>query len=343
MEKVKLTGLSADEIYGLIEPGGFTREHALKISNSLYKKGVSDLSIIPGVSRHLKEYLQERSEPGICEPLSSSSSADGSVKFLFSGRPNIKFETVFIPEEERKTVCVSTQSGCRMGCSFCATGKYGFHGDLGAGEIVNQVIVCQRISPITHVVFMGMGEPLDNTDNVLKACELLTAEWGMAISPRNITVSTVGITPAIVRFLEQSPCNLVVSLYSPFASERAKMVPAEKKYPVREIIRIMAGFPLKKKRRLSIAYMMLKGINDTEQHLEEIRKILSGTGIRVNLLPYHRLPGDEHSSSEPGLMDHFRQELMNSGISASVRRSRGADISAACGLLASGLSPESDI
>jgi len=340
MGKMKLTGMSADEISGLIEPGGFSRSHAVRISNSIYKKGISDLSFIPGVSGHLKEYLHERSESGIYEPLSSSASADSSIKFVFSNSRKMKFETVFIPEKKRITVCVSTQSGCRMGCSFCATGRYGFHGNLDAGDIVNQVIVCQRVKPITHVVFMGMGEPLDNTENVLKACELLTAEWGMAISPRNITVSTVGIIPGLIRFLEGSSCNLVVSLFSPFPAERAKMVPAEKKYPVQEIIRIMAGFPLVKKRRFSIAYVMLKGINDTKKHLEEIIKILSGTGIRVNLLPYHKLPGDEYVSSGTGVMDLFRHELMKSGISASVRRSRGADISAACGLLASGLSRE---
>lgn len=340
MGKMKLTGMSADEISGLIEPGGFTRGHAVRISNSIYKKGISDLSFFPGVPRHLKEYLHERSESGIYEPLSSSASADSSIKFVFSNSRKMKFETVFIPEKKRITVCVSTQSGCRMGCSFCATGRYGFHGNLDTGDIVNQVIVCQRVKPITHVVFMGMGEPLDNTENVLKACELLTAEWGMAISPRNITVSTVGIIPGLIRFLEGSSCNLVVSLFSPFPAERAMMVPAENKYPVQEIIRIMAGFPLMKKRRFSIAYVMLKGINDTQKHLEEIIKILSGTGIRVNLLPYHKLPGDEYESSGTGVMDLFRHELMKSGISASVRRSRGADISAACGLLASGLSRE---
>jgi 23S rRNA (adenine2503-C2)-methyltransferase len=208
-----------------------------------------------------------------------------------------------------------------MGCPFCATGRYGFHGNLSTGEIVNQVLSIADSIKITHVVFMGMGEPLDNLENVLKACEILTSEWGMALSPRNITISTVGITPGILKFLECSDCNLTVSLYSPFTEERKLVVPVENKYPVNEIIGIMKNYPIKKKRRLSLAYVMLRGLNDTDFHLEGLKTLLKNSSIRVNLLPYHKLTDDSNTS----------------GVSASIRKSRGTDISAACGLLASAL------
>ncbi len=242
--------------------------------------------------------------------------------------------------KNRDTICVSTQSGCRMGCPFCVTARYGFHGDLDTCDIISQILGIPTAGKVTHVVFMGMGEPLDNLENVLKACEILSAEWGMALSPRNITVSTVGITPAIIPFLEKTGCNLTLSLFSPFPEERIKVVPAENKYPAIEIIEIMKGFPLKKKRRLSVAYVMISNVNDTDRHLEGLKKMLKGSGIRVNLLPYHSVQGDENVSSAEERMMYFKHNLVISGISASIRRSRGADISAACGLLASGLSQQ---
>jgi 23S rRNA (adenine2503-C2)-methyltransferase len=190
---------------------------------------------------------------------------------------------------------------------------------------------------VTHVVFMGMGEPLDNLDEVLKACRILTSQWGLAISPRNITISTVGITGGVERFLRESDCNLTLSLFSPFSSERESVVPAERANPAVEIIGIMKDYKARRKRRFTLAYVMIKGINDTDEHLKELTGMLRGTKIRVNLLPYHPTGNDGFISSEISRMNCFRQELFLSGISASVRKSRGADISAACGLLASGL------
>jgi 23S rRNA (adenine2503-C2)-methyltransferase len=181
---------------------------------------------------------------------------------------------------------------------------------------------------------MGMGEPMDNIDNVLKACEILTAEAGLALSPRNVTVSTVGITPGIVRFLEQSRCNLTLSLYNPFSEERALAAPVERKYPFQDIIELMKNYPLQKKRRLCIAYLMIKDLNDSPRHLEELKSILKDTGIRVNLLPYHAAGNNEYITSPDERMQFFRHSLVMSGISASIRKSRGTDISAACGLLA---------
>lgn len=184
---------------------------------------------------------------------------------------------------------VSTQSGCRMGCPFCATAGYGFHGDLSAGDIVNQVLSLPETLNITNVVFMGMGEPMDNLDNVLKACRIFTAEWGLSLSPANVTVSTVGITPGVVTFLEKSDCNITVSLHSPFPAEREKFIPVERKYPASRIIEIMRSYKIPKRRRLSVAYIMIEGLNDSDQHLNELIKILRDSGIRINLLPFHQV------------------------------------------------------
>jgi 23S rRNA (adenine2503-C2)-methyltransferase len=337
MVKMTLCGLTSNEIFGLISHESYTVNHAVAISNAIYKKGISDISKFPKIPKRLKEELELITITGISGPVYSELSSDKTVKYMFRTESGKKFETVYIPDGKRNTVCVSTQSGCRMGCPFCVTGRYGFHGNLSTGEIVNQVISIPDASKVTHVVFMGMGEPMDNLDNVLEACKILTAEWGLAISPHNITVSTVGITPGIEKFLGSSECNLTLSLYSPFSDERELVVPVEKKYHVNEIVRIMKNYPVKKKRRMTIAYVMIKNLNDTDLHLEGIKTLLAGSKIRVNLLTYHMMPDDTHTSSSAERMQFFKHNLVISGISASIRKSRGVDISAACGLLASGL------
>ena len=340
MNKLNLCGLTADEIFGIIEPEEFDHSHAVLIANAIYKRKAVEFSQIKGISKKLKNWLSDNTLSGIYNPKASEISADGTVKYLFQNYEGQKFETVYIPDGKRNTVCVSTQSGCRMGCHFCATGIYGFFGDLSAGDIVNQILGLPVSEKITHIVFMGMGEPMDNISNVLKACEIITAEWGMALSPRNVTVSTVGITPAIELYLEKSRCNLTLSLFSPFPDERRRMVPAEKKYPVSEIIKTLKNYPLLKRRRLTAAYVMINNVNDTDKHLEGLKTLLLNSGIRVNLLPYHQLRSDHNISSSIVRMQYFRHNLVISGISASIRKSRGVDISAACGLLASELSKE---
>lgn len=336
---INLVGITAAELYDLIKPEGFNISHAVSITNSLYKKRIADLSLIKGIPKRLSFLLSTFAKISIFDPQERQISYDGSVKYLFRNKSGQLFETVCIPDGKRITVCVSTQSGCRMGCPFCVTAKYGFHGNLDTGDIINQVLAIEEAPFITNVVFMGMGEPLDNAENVFKACEILSAEWGLALGARNITVSTVGITPAVMQFLERTQCNLALSLFSPFREERLKVIPAESKYPSSDIIEIMKSFPLKKKRRLSIAYVMISGVNDTDRHLSGLRDLLKYTGIRVNLLPYHRVPDDKYMSSSNEKMSHFKHSLITNGISASVRKSRGSDISAACGLLASGLTP----
>jgi len=337
MVKKKLCGLTADEIFYLIRPFGFSHSHAISISNSIYKKRKGEISQITKIPKKLKDKLATNTSSGIFMPVATEVSEDKTVKYLFRNETGKEFETVYIPDNKRNTVCVSTQSGCRMGCPFCVTSRYGFRGNLSAGEIVNQIISIPDAGKITHIVFMGMGEPMDNLENVLKACEILTAEWGLAISSRNVTVSSVGLTPGILEFLKKSECNLTLSLFSPFPDERKMVVPAEIKYPVMEIIEIMKTYPLRKRRRLSMAYVMINNINDTDKHLAALRDLLSGTSIRVNLLPYHKLPNDINESSKSERMQYFKHNLVIAGISASIRKSRGVDISAACGLLATRL------
>jgi 23S rRNA (adenine2503-C2)-methyltransferase len=336
MVKKSLIGLSDGEISAHIGAAGFNNTLAISVAHSIYKKGITEIELIEKVPKKLKDILKEDFCTGMFPPVTSELSADGTIKYLFRMSDGRLFETVFIPENKRNTVCVSTQSGCRMGCSLCATAGYGFHGNLSAGEIVNQVISLPGAGKVTHVVLMGMGEPMDNPDNVLKACEILTSEWGLSLSPRNVTVSTVGITPAILKFLQSTECNLALSLFSPFTEERAEFIPAEKKYPVKIIIEILKEYKVKKKRRLSVAYVMIKDLNDTERHLSALKSLIGESGIRVNLLPYHPNGTDINQSSSPARMMYFKHNLVISGISASIRKSRGVDISAACGLLAVG-------
>ncbi len=337
MVKKNLCGLTADEIFDLIGPFGFTSRHAASISNGIYKKRTGEISKIPKIPKKLKDELNEYASSGIFVPVSSEVSVDKTVKYLFRTETAKEFETVYIPDNKRNTVCVSTQAGCRMGCSFCSTARYGFHGNLSAGEIINQIISIPDAEKVTHIVFMGMGEPMDNLDNVLKACRIITSEWGLAISPRNVTVSTVGITPGVEIFLRSSECNLTLSLHSPFSEDRKMVVPVENKYPAHDIVEIMKNFPVRRKRRLSFAYVMMKGLNDTDIHLEGLKTLLEGSNVRVNLLPYHSHENELYISSSAEKMQYFKHNLVISGISASIRKSRGIDISAACGLLATGL------
>jgi 23S rRNA (adenine2503-C2)-methyltransferase len=333
MVKTGICGLTADDIFDLIRPSGFSYADSVSVSNSIYKKSATGFSGMR-ISSGLKGMLGEIADSGIYPPVSCEISSDRSVKYLFRTKTGKEFETVYLPDNKRHTICVSTQSGCRMGCSFCETAKIGFRGSLTAGEIVNQIVSIPEAGKITHVVFMGMGEPMDNLENVFKACTIITAEWGLSISTRNVTVSTVGITPAIEQFLRISDCNLVLSLFSPFSAERREYVPAEKIYPVSQIIDIMKRHPLRKKRRLSLAYVMIKDLNDTDRHLEEIKSLLRSSLLRINLIPYHTIPDDLYSPSTSERMQYYKHSLVTSGISAPIRKSRGTDISAACGLLA---------
>jgi len=333
-----LSGMTYSELSDYISHDGYSDLHIRSVLNSVYRKRVTDIKSISKIPGRLKLFLEENTVIGVFKAVASQISEDRTVKYLFATQNERSFETVFIPESKRTTVCVSTQSGCRMGCPFCVTSGYGFRGNLTAGEIVNQVIGLPDAEKVTHIVFMGMGEPMDNIENILKACEIFTADWGLAISPRNITISTVGILSGVEKFLSECSCNLALSLHSPFSDERRMFVPAEKLNKSHDIINLMKVFPHRKSRRFSVAYMMIKDFNDTDKHLEGLKNLLRGSDIRVNLLPYHESEGSQFLPAPPERMVWFKHNLVISGISASIRKSRGADISAACGLLAKGIS-----
>jgi 23S rRNA (adenine2503-C2)-methyltransferase len=331
---VPLAGLDLAETEDLLAHSNIDRRYARRILYWIYKKGIRVFGEINDIPKDVLSVLSDTFSTGHSEPVSSVVSADGTVRHLFTAGKDLLHESVFIPEGKRETVCISVQSGCRMGCLFCATGQNGWKGNLTAGEIVNQVVSLPH--KVTHVVLMGMGEPGDNIDEVLKALKVLTAEWGMAIGKSRVTVSTVGITPAVKRLLEETECNITLSLYSPFPEERRKAVPAETAWPYKETLDLMKTFRAGRYRRFTVAYVMIKGENDTDKHLEELKRLLSGTKIRVNLLPYHRSGTDSDCSTDSETMMRFKHLLVTSGVGASVRKSRGLDIEAACGMLAAG-------
>ena len=329
--------MTSDELSKFISPFGFDQGETAKVLLGIYRKGVKDISQISGIPKTLKKLLESDFITGIYTSVSSQKSTDNTIKYLFRNDKGLEFETVYLPDNKRKTVCVSTQAGCRMGCPFCMTGRYGFKGNLSAGDIINQIISLPQSADVSHVVFMGMGEPMDNVEEVLKSCKILISDWGLSIGSRNITVSTVGILPGLLEFLKRSDCNLTLSLHSPFPEERRRVVPAEINYPAQNLIDLMKSYPRVKKRRLSIAYVMIMDINDSDRHLVALKALLKDSPIRVNILPYHKVNDDPNRSSTEERMQFFKHELIISGISASIRKSRGEDISAACGLLASGL------
>jgi 23S rRNA (adenine2503-C2)-methyltransferase len=339
-KNISLTGLTLSQLEYLLYGYEIESKYAARLLYWVYRRKITSFDIIDDIPKKVLARISEIFTPGITPPFSSMASEDGSIKYIFRSDKGLYYESVFIPDVKRSTLCISVQSGCRMGCRFCATGKYGWHGNLTAGEIINQV-TCLPFE-ITHIVFMGMGEPCDNVDEVINACTILTSEWGLAKGRANITVSTVGLMPGLKQLLNCTECNITLSLHSPFPAERAEMVPAEKKWPSSEAIKMLHDFKSLHKRRFSVAYVMIDGINDTDRHLEELNRLLTGTGIRVNLLPYHSLPADKYHSTPFQRMMLFKHLLVTSGTGASLRRSRGTDVYAACGMLAAVTSQETE-
>lgn len=337
-DRIPVAGLEPEEFQSLLASRGIDGRYARRLLYWIYRKAVRSFEDVNDIPRQVLKVVGEHFEPGLYSPADSARSSDGSVRYLYSTPGDLLHETVWLPDGKRQTVCISVQSGCRMGCSFCATGQNGWGGNLTAGEIVNQVISLPH--DFTHIVLMGMGEPGDNIGEVIKACNILTAEWGLAAGSGKVTVSTVGVTPAVIRLLDETKCNITLSLHSPFAGERLKVIPAEALWPFAETLSLMKKYGGNRRRRFTVAYVMIRGKNDSDSHLEELKRLLSGTGIRVNLLPYHPVSEDGEQSSDHSTMMTFKHRLVTSGISASVRRSRGADVSAACGMLAGKQNPE---
>ena len=285
------------------------------------------------ISKKVRSQLSEKYAIGATDPVRVQTSADGTKKYLFPAGNGRFVESAFIPEERRNTLCVSTQVGCKMGCLFCMTGKQGFQAHLSPGEIINQLRSLPERQQITNLVFMGMGEPFDNLDTVMKALEILTSEYGFAISVRKVTVSTIGIVPAMKTFLEKSKCNLAVSLHTPFDEERRRLMPIQHVYPIREVVDTTSQYDLGKYRRVSMEYIVFSGLNDTSAHVKELARLLNKTRCRINLIRFHPVPGVPLPATDEERLLTFQRALNDKGIVTTIRASRGIDIDAACGLL----------
>ncbi len=330
---VKLFGKSLEELKNIALELGLPAYAGKQLAEWIYRKGIAGFDGMTNLSKKARALLASRYELGLHEPLDVQESADGTKKYLFQGTPGKFIETAYIPEGERGTVCVSSQVGCKMGCLFCMTGKQGFQGNLSAGEILNQYRSIPEWKQLTNIVYMGMGEPLDNLHEVLKSLEILTSPWGFALSPRRITVSTIGITPAMLEFLNKSEVHLAVSLHSPFEEERRKLIPVQQVYPFREVLDEIRSWDFGRQRRVSFEYILFKGYNDTPAHVNELSRILQGIRCRINLIRFHPIPDTLLESPDEAAMQQFRDRINAKGITTTIRASRGQDIQAACGLL----------
>jgi 23S rRNA (adenine2503-C2)-methyltransferase len=308
---------------------------ARQLADWLYVKQVDSIEKMTNLPKALRTALAERYAMGRTSFTAVTESADGVRKYLFPAPDGHTVESAWIPDKERSTLCVSTQTGCRRACRFCATGRAGFHGNLTAGDILNQLASLPERDRVTNMVFMGMGEPLDNVDATLDAVHILTSEHGYAWSPSRITVSTVGILPALDRLLAEARCHVAWSLHTPFADERAALMPVERKYPMHQILETLrrAG-AFGGQRRLMIEITLLRGINDSERHARETARILRGLQCRVNLIPFNPSPGIPFEPSSRATLEAYQTTLKDAGWVTTIRQSRGADIAAACGLLA---------
>lgn len=299
----------------------------------LYVKHVMDIDGMTDISKGNRELLKERYAIGCMPPAESQRSVDGTVKYLFPTSSGKFVETVYIPDNDRATLCVSSQVGCKMNCLFCQTGKQGFEGNLTTADILNQIYSLPERDKLTNIVFMGQGEPMDNLDNVLRATEALTAAWGYAWSPKRITVSSVGVKNKLKRFIEESECHVAISLHSPIHEQRAMLMPAEKAMPIADVVEMLRNYDFSHQRRLSFEYIVFGGVNDSPMHAREIIKLLKGLDCRINLIRFHQIPGVDLHGADDSRMEAFRDYLTGHGVFTTIRASRGQDIYAACGLL----------
>jgi 23S rRNA (adenine2503-C2)-methyltransferase len=333
MLKEKLYGKTLNELIAVAKRIGLPGFAAKQISDWLYKKEIQSIDEMSNLSKKTREILSNDYEVGLYAPVKVSESSDGTKKYLYKVLNDKYIETAYIPDNDRATICVSTQAGCKMACVFCMTGKQGFQGNLSTNEILNQFRSMPEFSSLTNMVYMGMGEPLDNLNEVLKSLEILTSEWGYGWSPTRITVSTVGLIAGIKEFLEKSRCHLAVSLHSPFDEERRKLMPIQRTNTVQEVLDIIRNFEINSQRRVSFEYILFKGLNDTPRHIKELARILNGIKCRINIIRFHQIPGAEFQSPDLGTTINFKEALNAKGILTTIRASRGVDIQAACGLL----------
>ena len=332
-EKKVLLGLSLDELKTVVKDLGMPQFTARQIAGWLYQQHVGSIDEMTNISKVNRERLSEAYVVGAMVPIDCQRSVDGTVKYLFPVADGKFVETVYIPEKDRATLCVSCQVGCKMNCLFCQTGKQGFEGSLSAGEILNQIYSLPERESLTNIVFMGQGEPMDNLDNVLRATEILTADYGYAWSPKRITVSSVGIKGKLKRFLDESECHVAISMHSPLPEQRQLLMPAERQMSITEVVALLKQYDFTHQRRCSFEYICFAGLNDTTTHAREIVKLLEGLECRVNLIRFHEIPEVDLPGADEQRMESLRDYLTNHGVFTTIRASRGQDIFAACGLL----------
>ena len=328
-----LYGQTLPQLEALCNRLEMPRFAAKQIARWLYDKHATTIEAMSDLSARHRALLAETYEVGLTAPEKVSISTDGTKKYLYRTSQNHFIESAYIPDGDRATLCISSQAGCRMGCRFCATGRQGLQHSLSPNEILNQIGSLPERERLTNVVFMGMGEPLDNLDSLLPALEVLTSAWGFGWSPTRITVSTAGVASRLERFLEATQVHLAVSLHNPFPHERAEIMPVEKAWPIREVVEILRRYDFTHQRRVSFEYIVMSGLNDSPRHIRELCRLLDGIKCRINLIRFHKIPGSPYFSPDDRAMIAFRDALTAKGIHTTIRTSRGEDIQAACGLL----------
>ncbi|MDR0894948.1 MAG: 23S rRNA (adenine(2503)-C(2))-methyltransferase RlmN [Prevotellaceae bacterium] len=333
VQKQMLLGSTLSELRSLVKHLDMPAFAAAQIAAWLYNKRVTTIDQMTNLSLKHRNLLKETCEVGAMPPTEAMHSADGTVKYLYRTHSTHFVEAVYIPDAERATLCVSSQVGCKMNCRFCMTGKQGFTANLTAGEILNQIHALPEHDALTNVVLMGMGEPLDNLDEVLKALEIMTSSYGYGWSPKRITLSTIGLRKGLKRFIEETECHLAISLHSPVHAQRLGLMPAEKAFPIAEIADLLRLYDFSKQRRLSFEYIVFKGVNDSLLYMKELLKLLRGIDCRINLIRFHAIPGVELEGADQEVMVRLRDYLTAHGLFTTIRASRGEDIFAACGML----------
>ena len=328
-----LLGRTLEELTDLVTSLGMPRFTGKQIAQWLYDKRVTSIDEMTNLSKTNRALLSEQYTVGRTAPVMSQRSQDGTRKYLFQVATGGLIEAVFIPDKDRATLCISSQVGCKMDCLFCMTGKQGFKGNLSTGEIINQVLSVEESLSLTNIVYMGMGEPLDNAVNVMKSIEVMTASWGLAWSPKRITLSTVGVRRGLERFLSETTCHLAVSLHNPFHEGRLELMPAEGGLPLVDTLQMIREADFTGQRRVSFEYIVFDGVNDSEEHATELACLLRGIPCRINLIPFHQIPNVPLRPLARDKMEHFKTLLEARGYTTTIRTSRGEDISAACGML----------
>lgn len=332
-EKRSLLGMTLDELKDVVKECGLPSFTGKQIADWIYKKRIVSIDEMTNISVKNREKLAEQYQVGRTTPVDFQKSIDGTVKYLFKTNAGKLIESVMIPDRDRSTLCVSSQVGCKMNCLFCMTGKQGFNGNLTSNEILNQLYSISESEELTNTVFMGMGEPLDNYEQLIKTLDIMTSDYGMAWSPKRITVSTTGVTPKLKRFLDESSAHLAISIHSPKQDERYSIMPVEKAFPIAGVIDLLKEYDWSHQRRLSFEYIMFDNFNDSLAHARELLKLLNGLDCRINLIRFHAIPGVDLKTSTKEKMEAFRDFLTSKGLTCTIRASRGEDIFAACGML----------